>query len=164
MTDSTAYEPGVRSARFRPTIVSSWLIGLLITFRSVFNGEHLRNIPRDLPVQRTSRASIWRTENPCGSIKAGEIVLLGDVIARFHDEALVSETLLSLGDLALIARINARAEQCQMSTGEFAADLIGQFINGASDEEWLTLVGQLSHADNPDRVFLHRALSNATPA
>jgi len=36
-------------------------------------------------------------------------MLLGDVIARFEDEAFVSETLLALDDLALMARVCAAA-------------------------------------------------------
>ena len=32
---------------------------------------------------------------------------------------------------------------------------------GASDEEWLALIGQMSRAKNPGQVFLRRALSNA---
>ena len=88
---------------------------------------------------------------------------LGDVIARFEDGAFVSETLLSLDDLALTARIAASAAEIRVSAGEFAAQAVGQFVNGASDEEWLTLVGLISRADNPGEVFLRRVLSNALP-
>ncbi len=87
-------------------------------------------------------------------------MLLGDLIARFQDEALVSETLFALGDLALTARVVALAAGSKMSAGELVTQSLGQFINGASDEEWLTLFGQMSRADNPGHVFLRRALSN----
>jgi hypothetical protein len=36
-----------------------------------------------------------------------------------------------------------------------------RFVSGASDEEWLALIGQMSRAKNPGQVFLRRALSNA---
>jgi hypothetical protein len=36
-----------------------------------------------------------------------------------------------------------------------------RFVNGASDEEWLTLIGQMSRAENPGQIFLRHALSNA---
>jgi hypothetical protein len=88
---------------------------------------------------------------------------LGDVIARFEDEAFINETLLALDDLALAARIAASAAENSVSTGEFAAQAVGQFVNGASDEEWLTLIGLMSRADNPGQVFLRRVLSNALP-
>jgi hypothetical protein len=89
-------------------------------------------------------------------------MLLGDVIAKFEDEAFVNETLLALDDLALMARVSAVAAENNVSAGEFAAQSVGQFVNGASDEEWLTLVGLMSRADNPGQVFLRRVLSNAT--
>ena len=88
---------------------------------------------------------------------------LGDVIARFEDDAFVSETLFALDDLALTARIAVAAAEKNVSAGEFAAQAVGQFVNGASDEEWLTLIGLISRADNPGQVFLRRVLSNALP-
>jgi hypothetical protein len=88
-------------------------------------------------------------------------MLLGDVIARFEDEAVVSETLLALDDLALTARIATLAAENNLSAGELAMQSIGRFVNGASDEEWLTLIGRMSRAENPSQVFLRHALSNA---
>jgi hypothetical protein len=76
-------------------------------------------------------------------------MLLGDVIARFEDEAFVNETLLALDDLALTARVLTGAAENKVSAGEFAAQSVGQFVNGASDEEWLTLIGLMSRAENP---------------
>ena len=88
-------------------------------------------------------------------------MLLGDVISRFEDEAFVNETLLALGDLALTAQVIASAAENNVSTGEFAAQSVGQFVNGATDEEWATLIGLMSRADDPGQIFLRRVLSNA---
>lgn len=88
---------------------------------------------------------------------------LGDVIACFEDDAIVSEMLIALDDLALTARIAASAAENSVSAGEFAARAVGQFVNGAGDEEWLTLIGLMSRADNPGQVFLRHVLSNASP-
>jgi hypothetical protein len=90
-------------------------------------------------------------------------MLLGDVIARFEDEAFVSETLVALDDLALTARITTLAAEKNVSAGELTRQALGRFVNGASDEEWLTLIGQMSRAENPGQVFLRRALSSALP-
>ena len=73
-------------------------------------------------------------------------MLLGDVIARFEDPAVVGETLFALEDLALMAQIARLAAENNVSAGEFAMQSIGRFVNGASDEEWLTLIGQMSRA------------------
>ena len=88
-------------------------------------------------------------------------MLLGDVIARFSDEAVVDAALLSLGDFALTARLVAAAERHRLTTGELAAELVAQFVNGASDEDWLGLIGEMALAHDPGQVFLRRALGNA---
>jgi hypothetical protein len=90
-------------------------------------------------------------------------MLLGDVIARFEDEVFVNETLFALDDLALTARIVALAAENSVSAGEFAMQAVGQFVNGASEEEWLTLIGLMSRAGNPGQAFLRRVLSHALP-
>jgi hypothetical protein len=88
-------------------------------------------------------------------------MLLGDLIARFDDEALAAETLFSLGDLALTSRVVSLAAEQNLSPGELASDAVGAFISRASDEDWLTLVGQMARAENPGAVFLRRALAAA---
>ena len=88
-------------------------------------------------------------------------MLLGDVIARFDDEAFAGETLFALDDLALTARVAALAAENNVSAGEFVRESVGRFANGASDEQWLTLIGQMSRAQDPGQVFLRRVLSAA---
>jgi len=87
-------------------------------------------------------------------------MLLGDVIADFQDPAFAGEAMLALDDLALTARIAAAATEENISPGEFAIQAVGQFVNNASDEEWLTLIGLMSKSDNPGQVFLRRILAN----
>lgn len=86
-------------------------------------------------------------------------MLLGDVIARFDDEASAQETLFSLGDLALTTRVVALAAKRGMSAGELAIQSVAQFVANASDADWLTLVGQMARAENPGAVFLRRVLA-----
>lgn len=90
-------------------------------------------------------------------------MLLGDVIARFEDEASANAILFALGDLVLTAQVVASAAENDMSPGEFAAQSVGRFVNAANDDEWLTLIGLMSLADNPGQVFLQRVLSKALP-
>ena len=65
----------------------------------------------------------------------------------------------SLRDLTLTARLVALAAERNVSTGELAVEAVGRFVNGASDEEWLTLIGQMSRSENPGGIFLRRVLS-----
>jgi hypothetical protein len=88
-------------------------------------------------------------------------MLLGDVIGRFDDDAFAGETLFALDDLALTMRVAALAAENNVSAGEFVRESVRRFANGASDAEWLTMIGQMSRAENPGQVFLRRVLSNA---
>jgi hypothetical protein len=87
-------------------------------------------------------------------------MLLGDVIARFEDDGFAAETLVSLDDLALTARLASLADRKRMSVGELAQQAVNDFVRDAGDEEWLTLIGLMSRADKPGQVFLRRVLSN----
>jgi phosphoglycerate dehydrogenase-like enzyme len=90
----------------------------------------------------------------------GAGMLLGDVIVSFEDPACAGEALLALDDLALTAAIAAAADEEEMTAGEFAMQSVEAFVDGASDERWLTLIGLMSRADNPGQVFLRRILSD----
>lgn len=85
-------------------------------------------------------------------------MLLGEQIARVEDETIAAETLLGLGDLTLTARVTEAATRDGVTPGAFIAESVGCFVQGASDEDWLTLVGLISRADNPGQVFLMRVL------
>jgi hypothetical protein len=91
-------------------------------------------------------------------------MLLGNVIASFEDPVWAAEALLALDDLALTAAIAIAADEEEMTAGEFAMQAVGAFVDGASDERWLTLIGLMSRSDNPGQVFLHRILSDALAA
>jgi hypothetical protein len=88
-------------------------------------------------------------------------MLLGDVIARLEDEAVADEALIALGDLALTARVAEAASREAMTRGEFVAACVGQFAAQASDEQWLTVLGQMGRVEDPGRVLLRRAVETA---
>lgn len=88
-------------------------------------------------------------------------MLLADVLAKLGDETCVYEVLLGLDDLVLANRVAAAAAEHDLTVEEFALRSVGNFAQGASDEEWLTLIGLMSRAEDPARAFLQRALSNA---
>ena len=86
-------------------------------------------------------------------------MLLADVLAELEDEACVNEALLGLDDLVLANRVAAAAAEHELTVGEFASRSVGNFARDVSEEEWLTLIGLMSRAEDPARVFLQRALS-----
>jgi hypothetical protein len=86
-------------------------------------------------------------------------MLLGDVLAQFDDEAIAAEAILSLGDLALVARLQREAELNGRTLGAFASAAVRRYAAEASDEEWLTMIGVLQRAADPGGMCLRRALS-----
>lgn len=85
-------------------------------------------------------------------------MLLGDLLAQFEDETVASETILRLGDLALVAALRARAEAQGITLGAYAAGAVRRFAAEASDETWISLMGALARAENPGAVCLKQAL------
>jgi hypothetical protein len=84
-------------------------------------------------------------------------MLLGDILSRLEDDAVAAETLLSLGDLPLMARLERAAAEQGRSLGEFAGAAVRQYAANASDEEWITLMGALGRAGDPGIVCIKRA-------
>ena len=87
-------------------------------------------------------------------------MLLGDLLARFEDETVASETILRLGDLSLVAALRERAEAEGESLGAYAAGTVRRFAAEASDETWISLMGALARAEDPGAVCLKRALAH----
>ncbi len=88
-------------------------------------------------------------------------MLLGDVIARLDDEAAALETLASLGDLALLARVGAEAARQDLTVGEFASDAVQRFTSQASDEDWVSLIGVMGQTADPGQACLKRMVEFA---
>jgi hypothetical protein len=88
-------------------------------------------------------------------------MLLGDVLALFADDSVATETILGLGDLALIALLREQAEANDLTLGAFAAGAVRCYAAEASDEEWVTLMGALGRAQDPGAVCMRRAFSHA---
>ena len=65
---------------------------------------------------------------------------LGSIIARLGDETFVEETLAGLDDIVLLARLRAAADAAQEPLADFAAALVGHFVQRADDAAWLSLV------------------------
>lgn len=87
-------------------------------------------------------------------------MLLGDLLARFRDEAVAIETVLGCGDLVLIAGLMEQATLSGQSLGGYAAGAVRRYAADASDEEWVTLMGALSRADDPGDICMRRAFDH----
>lgn len=88
---------------------------------------------------------------------------LGSIIARLGDETFVEETLAGLDDIVLLARLRAAADAAQEPLADFAAALVGHFVQRADDAAWLSLVTVAARAPDPAAASLQRMLSAALP-
>ncbi len=88
-------------------------------------------------------------------------MLLGDLLSRFDDEAIAAETILRVGDLALIAAMRQEAEALGLTLGAYASATVRRYADSASDEEWTTLIGQMGRSQDPGAVCLKRAFAQA---
>lgn len=88
-------------------------------------------------------------------------MLLGDVIARLDDEAAAMEALVGLGDLALLARVEAAAAAEDLTLGEFAAQAVQVFSAQAADDDWVSLIGVMGRTQDPGQVCLRKMVEFA---
>ena len=91
-------------------------------------------------------------------------MVLGDLLARFGDESAAAGAVLSLGDLRLVAGLRQRASAHGLGLGAFAALAVRRYAEEASNEEWVTLMGELGRSADPGIAFIRRALAHATHA
>ena len=76
-------------------------------------------------------------------------MLLGDIISRLDDEAMAMQTLVGLGDLVLLTRVETAAAAEGLTPGDFAARAVSLFSNQASDEDWVSLIGVMGQTTDP---------------
>jgi hypothetical protein len=88
-------------------------------------------------------------------------MMIGDLIERFEDEAVATEAVTSLGDVALLADVATAAAQHNLTLGEFAVMSVGDFVTHARDDDWLTMFGRVTRAADPGAAFLQHILSGA---
>jgi hypothetical protein len=84
-------------------------------------------------------------------------MLLGDLIGKLEEETIATETLLRIGNLGLLARMEAAATDAGVPLGTYASWAIRQYADNAPDDEWVLLIGALSRATDAGTTCLERA-------
>jgi hypothetical protein len=90
-------------------------------------------------------------------------MLLGSIIANLTDETSILETLASLNDLVLMARLREAAAEAGEPLGCFASAAVGSFIARADHAAWLSLMAIASKAEDPGRACLKYILGTEIP-
>lgn len=88
-------------------------------------------------------------------------MMLGDVLRRLTDDAAAAEVILDVGDLTLLAAMRERAAAEGMDLAAFSRAVVRRYSAQASEEEWVTMLGQITRSDDPGTTCLKRAFGNA---
>lgn len=83
---------------------------------------------------------------------------LGALLTHLSDENDAAAALDALGDLVLLAQIQAMGEQHDETPGEYVANASRRYAAQAGDEDWLALMTAIERADDPARVVLGKML------
>ena len=90
-------------------------------------------------------------------------MLLGSIIAGLSNEANIEETLASLDDLVLLARLREAAVAVGEPLGSFASAAVGSFLSRADDTAWLSLMAVTSKSNDPGKACLRYILGTELP-
>jgi hypothetical protein len=90
--------------------------------------------------------------------------MLGDFLARLTDETTAVETILDVGDLALLAAVRQQAAADELDLAAYVSQSVRRYTAEASDEEWVTLMGMLNRSPDPGTACLKRVFEYALRA
>lgn len=76
-------------------------------------------------------------------------MLLGTIFTNLQDEDAAAEALLSLGDIVLLAEVDAARLPHGEAVGEYVSGATQRFAQLASDEDWLRLMTILEKSQSP---------------
>jgi hypothetical protein len=76
-------------------------------------------------------------------------MLLGAIMNELRDETVAASALMQLGDVVLVAEVDAARAPHDESIGEYVSGAAQRFARKASDEDWLALMTALERTDNP---------------
>ena len=81
-------------------------------------------------------------------------MLLGEIIRDLTDEARAAQSLIAIGDIAMLARVRTLAEANDESAGAYAAGAVASFAGSAGDDAWLALMTTIERAQDPGKACL----------
>lgn len=90
-------------------------------------------------------------------------MLLGALLDQLSDETFALETVLNLGDLGLLLRVEQAAAQGGLGIGETVTQTVHNFTANADADHWVQLMSVINRADNPGAAALKQMLEIALP-
>ena len=87
-------------------------------------------------------------------------MLLGDILSRLENDGEAAEVILGASDLRLLAAMKEQAEAEGLSLAAYTRAAVQRYVAAASDEEWITLMGQIGRTADPGGICLKRAFES----
>lgn len=81
---------------------------------------------------------------------------LGAVLNHLENEATAGAALQALGDIVLLARVEAMGAEHDEAPGVYVANGARRFAARASDEDWLGLMNAIERTTDPGRAVLEK--------
>ncbi len=83
---------------------------------------------------------------------------LGALLTRLSDETDAATALDALGDVVLLAQVQALGDEHDETPGEYVANASRRYAALASDEDWLALMTAIERAEDPGRAVIGKML------
>lgn len=90
-------------------------------------------------------------------------MLLGTLLDQLKDEAFARETVINLGDLGLLLRVEKVATDKDLKFGEAVTHTVHNFTANADADHWVQLMSAVNQADDPGAAALKQMLEVALP-
>jgi hypothetical protein len=90
-------------------------------------------------------------------------MLLGTLLERLNDETFAHESVLNLGDLGLLLRVEQAAADEGLKLGEAVTQAVHRFTATADPDHWVQLMGAINQAEDPGSAALKQMLEVALP-
>ena len=85
-------------------------------------------------------------------------MLLGTILRQLGQEADAAEALAAMGDIVLLAEVQAMGDHHSETPAEYVCGATRRFAADASSEDWLALMTAIERGDDPGRATLERML------
>jgi len=90
-------------------------------------------------------------------------MLLGTLLDKLRDETFAVETVINLGDLGLLLRVEKVAADHNLGFGEAVTQTVHNFTANADADQWVQLMSTINRADDPGSAALIQMLNVALP-
>jgi hypothetical protein len=89
--------------------------------------------------------------------------MFGTLVASLDDPRIAADIVAALDDPGLAARLATAADDAGRAPSEVIASTVRRFLDTASDDHWLQLVGIMNRAADPGLAAVRAILAKALP-